>query len=174
MRDLIAIVVSIAVAIVAAAVVWGWWRSPIPTFIVFTAVLHGMMLGVALAWVFDRVGTRSRGRRALLGMMGGVVSVAALVFGQYVTDAYDHRNHAQRAMSGLFPPQHQRDANVLDDYDRNLLQPATGRTGVLGYVVLKNRDQVWSGWIRIIEAMLVIAIASVLAGRARATDPPAG
>ena len=174
MRDLIAIVVCALVAVVAAAVVWGWWRSPIPTFIVFTAVLHGMMLGVALAWAFDRIGTRARGRRALLGLLGGVVSVAALVFGQYVTDAYDYRDHAHRAMSAFFPTSQQRDYDVLDDYDRNLLQPATGRTGVLGYVVLKNRDKVWSSSIRIIEAILVIAIASVLAGRVRATDPPTG
>ena len=174
MRDLIAIVVSVVIAVAAAAVFWGWWRSPIPTFIVFTAVLHGMMLGVTLAWAFNGIGVRARGRRALYAMGGGIVSVVALLFGQYVADAHDYRDHAHRALVAFFPPEHQADANVLDDYDRNLLQPATGRTGVLGYVVLKNRDEAWSGSIRIIEAMLVIAIASVLAGRARAADPPGG
>lgn len=173
-RDLVAILACVPVAIAAAAVIWLWWRSPIPTFKVFTAVLHGMLLGVALAWAFDRIGVRSRGRRALLGMTGAVVSVVALVFGQYVTDAHEYRDQAQRAVSAYIPVQRQPDANALADYDRNLLQPATGRTGILGYLALKHRGEAWGGWVRLIEATIVIAIASFLGSRAWAMDSPAG
>src|SRR4051794_30551226 len=56
MRGVIAIVTSIPIALAAAGVMWLWWRSPVPTYLVFTPLLHGMLLGVALAWLVGRLG----------------------------------------------------------------------------------------------------------------------
>ncbi len=164
MRSPIAIVLSLLLAIAAAAVMCGWWRSPIPTFIVFGSVLHGMMLGAGLMWLVVRFGIRCRARRAMLGVIAGVVSIIALAFGQYLSDAYDYRHRAREAMAIVLqvpnPP-----TDALDDYDRHLLEPNTGYTGILGYVRLQNRTA-WSAWVRVVEILLVIGIATTLCVRA--------
>lgn len=165
MRELIAIVLSLLIAIAAAGVIWGWWRSPIPTFMVFTPVLHGMLLGVGLMWVVHRVAIRSRAMRLSIGVLAGVVSIAALAFGHYAADAYAHRDQTQRA-AGNFVRLPDAPHQVLRNYDTHLLAPATGRTGVIGHVVLQNRRPAWRRWVRGIEAVLVIGIAAALCSRA--------
>lgn len=165
MRDLIAIILSLLLAIAAAGVMWGWWRSPIPTFMLFGSVLHGMMLGASLMWLVGSFGVRRRARRAMLGVTAGFVSVVALAFGQYLSDAYDYRHQARQAMAMVLqapsPP-----TDALDDYDRHLLEPKTGYTGIIGYVRLQNRTS-GRAWVSVVETLLVIGIATTLCIRAR-------
>lgn len=160
MRGVIAIALAILLAIAAAAPFWGWWRSPIPTFLVFTPVLHGMMLGAALMWLVERLRIRSPRRRALIGITAGVVSVSALTFAQYVTEAYDYHRKTQRAMAVLLGAADAR-TNPLSFYDANVLKPVSGRGGVIGY--LRFRDaQAWRRQLRAAEAILVVALAGAL------------
>src|SRR5688500_5526826 len=174
MRYLIAILTAVMFAITAAAVIWAWWLSPIPTFLVFTPVLHGIWLGVALAWVFDRFAIREPSRRASIAAMASILSVAALVGGQDVADAKIYHNQRQRAMSKFFPmPPHSAKA-VLQEYDRSLLAPVTGRTGVIGYIMLQDRTAVWRRWLRVVDVLLVVAITSVLAARPAPLARPRG
>ena len=174
MRYLIVILTSAMFAIAAAAVIWAWWFSPIPTFLVFTAVLHGIGLGVGLAWLFDRFRISPPARRASIAAMAGILSVAALVGGQYVADAQAYHDQRQRAMSSFFPmPPHSAKA-ALQEYDRTLLVPVTGRKGVIGHIMLQDRATAWRRWLRVIDVLLVMAIASILAARRAPLARPPG
>jgi hypothetical protein len=155
-----AIVISLLSALAAAAVMWGWWRSPIPTFLVFTPVLHGMMLGAASMWIIDRLGIRSRARRVAIGLAASIVSLLALTFAQYLTDAHDYRDHTQQAMAIALSAPSPR-TNALDYYDRNLLEPVTGQTGLIGYLRYRNAPG-WRRHVRAAEALLVIGITTAL------------
>ncbi len=55
--------------------------------------------------------------------------------------------------------------DALDDYDRHLLEPKTGYTGIIGYVRLQNRTS-GSARVRVVEMLLVIGIATTLCIRA--------
>ena len=174
MRYLIAILTSALFAIAAAAIIWAWWLSPISTFLVFTAVLHGIGLGVPLAWLFDQFRISPSAHRASIAAMASILSVAALVGGQYVADAKIYHNQRQRAMSQFFPvPPHSAKA-VLQEYDRSLLAPVTGRTGVIGYIMLQDRTTAWRRWLRVADVLLVMAIASVLAAHPAPLARPPG
>ncbi len=165
-HDLIAIVISLLIALAVAGVMWGWWRSPIPVFLVFTPVLHGMMLGAALMGLFDRLGVRSRLRRVAIPLVAGCVSVVSLALAQYVSDAHDYRRQARQPMAAMLqapdaPGAPDTRTSALHDYDRNLLQPVTGHTGIVGYLRLQNRAA-WRAWVRFIETLLVIGIPTAL------------
>lgn len=172
-RDVLAIVISLIVAIAAAAVMWGWWRSPIPTFLVFSSGLHGMMLGVGLMWIIDRLAIRSRIRRAFIGIVAGVVSLLVLTVGQYVTDAYDYHlktQHAMAVMLGAPAPE----MNPIAAYDRNVLEPVTGRRGMIGYLQFRDAEG-WRRQLRALESILMVGVATTLSltaggGRAATVD----
>ena len=174
MRLVLSLLLSLLIAIVSAAVICLWWGSPIPTFIVFTPILHGLMLGIGLMWIVERFGVH-RTRRTVIGIVAGVVSVAALAFGQYVSDACAHQHQAQVAMRKLMPqmPTAASGGNVLANYDRDVLEPATGHRGVIGYLLLTTRHQPqWRAIVRGIEALLVIITATTLCIVARTADAP--
>ena len=160
MRDLIATALAALIAIVAAAVMWGWSRSPVPTFLVFTPVLHGMMLGAGLMWLVQRLAIRSRAQRAAIGLMAGVVTVAALTLGQYVSDAYDYRDRTQERVAVMLQAPHPA-TDAFEHYDRNLLQPVAGRSGIIGYLHVRDA-QPWRRRLRVVEALLTIGIATAL------------
>jgi hypothetical protein len=166
MRGVIAIVLSFPLALAAAAVMWGWWRSPVPTFLVFTPVLHGMLLGVGLAWLVGRLRITCPIRRMVIGIVAGIVTVVALACGQYLSDAADYQRDAQRAALRLVPATSavfsSSSSNLLDDYDRNLLEPVTGAGGIIGHLSLQNHRAPWRGWLRGLESLLVIGIATTL------------
>ena len=179
MRDLLSLALSILLALAAAAVMWGWWRSPVPTFLVFTPLLHGMLLGIGLAWLVERLRITCPVRRTVIGFVAGIVTVVALAFGQYVSDAADYQRDAQRAALRLVPATSAiwstSSSGMLDDYDRNLLEPATGAGGIIGHLSLQNHRAPWRGWLRGAEMILVIGVASALcvtAPRATPHHPP--
>ena len=171
-REFLATVLSLLAGVGAAAVIWLWWRGPVPTFIVFTAALHGMLLGVSLRWIVQRLEVRSQTTRWAIGVTAGILSVGALTTGQYIDDAYAYRAQQQRAVAGLARlPAAPR--WVVANYDRNVLLPATGRTGVAGYLVLGNRGGRSNVTVRTVEALLVIGISAALGVVTRSARDPA-
>jgi len=174
MRNLLAIAFALPVAIVAAGAVWGWGRSPIPTFVLFTPLLHGMTLGIALSWMLNALGVQCVVRRSVIGLLAGIVSVIALAFAQYVSAAHDYHHQTQRAITVLALAPADAPRGILDDYDRHLLEPATGHAGVVGHLYLENRGAKARGWLRGVEALLVIGTATALCVATRATHVPPG
>jgi hypothetical protein len=173
-QPILALLLGTLAGILAAAVVLVWWRSPIPTFLVLTPVLHGMLIGVCLMWIVTRLNVHCPMRRAVIGLLAGIVSVAALLAGQYVSNAIDHQHRTRAALQRMMPralPVAR--ADILSDYDHDVLAPLTGRTGMVGQFTLMTRGSAWRAWLRGAEAFLVIAIATGLCLRARAARPPA-
>jgi hypothetical protein len=173
-RPILALLLGTIAGILSAAVVLLWWRSPVPTFLVFTSVLHGMLIGVCLMWIVIQLNVHCPVRRTVIGLLAGVVSVAALLAGQYVSDAIDHQHRTRAALQRMMPqalPAARVD--ILSDYDHDVLAPVTGRTGMVGQFTLMTRGSAWRAWLRGIEAVLVIGIATGLCLRARAARPPA-
>jgi hypothetical protein len=144
-----------------------WTCSPIPTFLIFTAVLHGMLLGLCLMWVVTKVGVHCPVRRTVVGVLAGGVSVVVLAFGQYLVDAYAHQRQTQAAARTLSPVAQAADHDVLTVYDHDVLQPVTGQGGIVGHIRLITRGAAWQGWVRSAEAILVIGVATTLCITAR-------
>lgn len=171
MREFFAIVLAFLAAAIAAAVIWLWWRSPIPTFIVFTPVLQGTILGVALHYLGAALKVSRSPRWTFVAALAGLGSVVALTFGQYASDAYEHRDAMRRAGAMVAPAQvpHGTPAglSVLDSYDWNVVLPRTGKTGIRGYAALRNGDDRWRGWLRFGEASIVVGLAAVLSAPPR-------
>jgi hypothetical protein len=170
-RPILAILLGAIAGALAAGVVLLWWRSPIPTFLLFTSILHGMLVGVCLMWVVARLNVHCPARRLVIGVLAGVVSIAALLAGQYVFGAVDHQRQRQVAMRMLAPrlpaATSSSLANALSEYDDDILLPVTGHRGVLGQFHLMTRGAPWRGWMRGVEALLVIAIATALCVRSK-------
>jgi hypothetical protein len=177
MRLALATVLSLIAAAAAAGVIWGWWWSPIPTFRVFTPLLHGMLLGVGLHCVFRALKVTSDPGRLTLAAVVAYLSVIALMWGQYVADAYAWRSERGGAIASVMPGFTAQPRpglrGVLDEYDDNVLA-ATGKTGMRGYVRLQDRRVRWRGLLRFGEALIVIVTATVIASwRERAPDESA-
>ena len=173
-QPILAILLGTIAGILSAAVSLLWWRSPVPTFLLCTPVLHGMLIGVCLMWIVTRLNVHCPVRRTVIGLLAGIVSVAALLAGQYVSDAIDHqhrtRNALQRMMPQALPIAR---ADILSEYDHDVLAPLTGRTGMVGQFTLMTRGATWRAWLRGVESALVVGIATCLCLRARAARPPA-
>jgi ABC-type uncharacterized transport system permease subunit len=174
-RPVLAILLGVIAGALAAGVVLLWWRSPIPTFLLFTSILHGMLLGLCLMWLVARLHVHCPVRRTIIGVLAGVVSVAALLAGQYVFGALDHQRQRQVATRQLAPQLPVATSsslvNALSEYDHDVLLPVTGHRGVLGQFHLMTRDAPWRGWMRGVEALLVIAIATGLCVRSKDARP---
>lgn len=176
MRELLAIVLSVLAAVAAAAVVWLWWRSPIPTFLVFTPILHGILLGAALHYVGATLTVSRRTGWMFVAALSGLASITALTFGQYWSDAYAHRDATRRAASLIAPAQSAFGSpagmDVLDSYDWNVVLPRTGKTGIRGYTALRFGQPKWRGPLRMAEGLILIVLAVVLSAppRPRAAD----
>jgi hypothetical protein len=167
MRALFATVLALLSGLASATFAWGWWRSPIQTFVIFTSLLQGMAAGIALMWIVRRFDVRSRAMRASLGVLAGGVSVVALAGGRYVSDAYDHRESARRAsvvaVSAVGPERAgamiaHAGANAFEMYDRGVLRPLTGHGGIIGHLDLQRRRGRWP-WLLPIEAAVVVGVA---------------
>ena len=163
-QPILALLLGTIAGILSAAVMLLWWRSPVPTFLVFTPVLHGMLLGVCLMWIVARLNVHCPVRRTVIGLLAGVVSVAALLAGQYVCGALDHQRQRETAVRQMTPYVALAPAleNVLAEYDHDVLLPVTGHRGVLGQFQLMTRDAPWGTWVRVFEALLVIGVATAL------------
>jgi len=166
MRHLVACCLAALVAVVVAVAVIGvWWMSPIPTFLLLTPLLHGLLLAVALCGLFDGMLVRSRAERLVIGTLAGMMSVAALVFWQYANDASAYRAQHER-MTQMMAIERgapaQTSASRFELYDRNLLVPRTGHAGVIGYLQLRYRPGTWRWYVYGVEAVLIVTLAAVL------------
>ena len=171
MRECFAIVLSLLASVSAAAAIWLWWRSPIPMFAVFTPILHGMLLGVALHYVGAALKVSRSPRWTYISALAGLASVVTLTFAQYVSDAYEYRDAMRRAGALVAPAQvpqgMPRGLSVLDTYDWNVVHPRTGKTGIRGYTALRNGDVRWRGWLRFGEGLIVVVLSAVLSAPPR-------
>jgi hypothetical protein len=171
MRELLAIVLALLAAVAAAAIVWLWWRSPIPTFLVFTPVLHGLLLGVALHYIGATLKVSRWTGWMVVAALSGLASITALTFGQYWSDAYAYHDATRRAASLVAPAPlasgSPASLDVLDSYDRNVVLPRTGRTGIRGYTQLRFGQPKWRGPLRMGEGLILIVLAVVLSAPRR-------
>jgi len=166
MRHLVACSLATLVAVVVAVAVIGvWWMSPIPTFLVFTPLFHGMLLGLTLCALLNGLLIHSRAERLMIGALAGVISVCALLFWQYANDASAYRTQHERMVraaaierGALAHPSESR----FELYDRNLLVPRTGHAGVIGYLQLRYRPATWRWYLYGLEVALVVALAAAL------------
>jgi hypothetical protein len=168
-QPILALLLGTLAGMLSAAVLLLWWRSPVPTFLVFTPILHGILIGACLMWIVTRLDVHCPVRRTVIGLLAGVVSVAALLAGQYVSDAIDHRQRTHAALQRMMPQALPiARADILSDYDHDVLAPLTGRTGMVGQFTLMARGSGWRAGLRGVEAILVIGIATGLCLRAQA------
>jgi hypothetical protein len=171
MRELLAILCSFLAALAAAAVIWLWWRSPIPTFYVFTPLLQGILLGVALHSIGAALDVKRSWRWMTVAAVCGYVSAIGVTFGQYWSDANDYHHASRRATALLAPPAHASGLpaglSVLDSYDWNVIQPRTGKTGIRGYTELRFGQPRWRAWLRFGETLIVIVTTVALSAPAQ-------
>ena len=180
MRELLAIVIAFVAAVAAAAVVWRWWRSPVPTFLIFTPILHGILLGVALHYLGAMLKVNRWSGWTYVAAIAGYLSAVALLYGQYVSDAYAYRDAARRAavlvVAAPGSPRSPEPMGVLDSYDWNVVHPRTGKTGMRGYAALRNVRDERPAWVWFGEGTIVVVLAAFLASprrdRGAADQPP--
>ena len=180
---------GIVAALVAAGIVWGWERSPIPTLVILTPILQGFILGFALALLFGKAKLRNPTLALVFGVVCGAISVVAVHYGHYVKDVYAFRDEVRAQMAEisakLGPDVAQAllsdvNADPFKAFDEDITNPETGKSGFLGHLDLRAKHGVtikrteltgigmWILWG--IEALIVIGIAAVM-GRSRAAEP---
>lgn len=136
-RPLAALVVSLGAALGSAALIGLWWASPVPTFVFFTSVLHGLLLGVLLYRAFREVHIAVRTWILVMSIVAGLISVVALLLLQYASDVSIYRSGYVRALRSMQVEPSSSGDGRFELYDRNLLVPLTGRGGVAGYLRLR-------------------------------------
>jgi hypothetical protein len=161
MRQIAMISLVLGAALGAAVVIGLWWASPVPTFILFTSVLHGLLLGLLLRRAFDQTHIASSRRRAVISVAAALISVIALFAFQYTRDASIYRGGYVRALRSMqIEPSANESRFAL--YDRNLLLPLTGRGGIAGYLALRYPPGTWRRYAFGAEALIVIALSVAL------------
>lgn len=160
-RWLMTIILAVGLALGAAVIIGIWWLSPVPTFILFTPVLHGMLLGALLRGAFDMNCINSLKARFRIAAAAGVLSLVALFLWQYSSDASRFQKKyagALRAMDVVATS----NTTKLELFDRNVLVPVTGRSGLLGYLDLRYHPGTWRRYVFFVEVAIVIALSAIL------------
>jgi hypothetical protein len=135
-------------ALVAAAVIWGWEISGLPTLIIVTPLVHGLVIGAVLVRLFRTARLRNPRIALALALICASVSVAAVHYGHYRWLVHDLEKlmtaDAQKASSPqsaarrdkFLTELHADPGRFVDEF---VLEPETGHRGFAGAMLLRAR-----------------------------------
>jgi len=182
-----ATILGVVTAIFAALVVWAWELSPVPTLVIITPLLQGLLIGLVLAFVIGRLRLRHPNLLGAIGLLCGLSSVGLVHYGHYLhfLDEVGNRYKAQVEADDDLSPEKKaellgRVAHGSGEVADEFLVAKTGHSGFLGSMIYRGEVGVtikrvaltgWGVWILWgVEALAVALVAGALA-RSRAAEP---
>ncbi len=144
---LITIILGVTAAVIGAAVIWLWERSPIPTLVIVTPIIQGMGVGGAMAFAVGRLRMRNPKLVTAVGCACGLLSIGLVHYGHYVsmvTSATDEMR-GEIAQNKSIPEEQRKvlleqlDADPAGFIDPMLVQ-MTGHSGFVGSLLLRNQQ----------------------------------
>ncbi len=188
---LITVILGVTAAVIGAAVVWLWERSPIPTFVVVTHCVQGMFVGGVMAFAVGRLRMRTPTLIAVVGFACGLLSVFFVHYGHYVSMVTSAASElrVQVAQDPTIPEARRKE--MLDKLDTDpasvvdkLLAMRTGHAGFIGSLFLRNEQGftikgqhhtgtfVWVLWgfEALIAALVAASVPGAVASRAYCED----
>ncbi len=81
---LITSILGVSAAVIGAALVWLWEWSPIPTLVLLTSILQGLVVGAAMAFAVGRLRLRNPWTVAAVGFACGLLSITLVHYGHYL------------------------------------------------------------------------------------------
>jgi hypothetical protein len=141
---------GLIVALAAAALIWGWEISGLPTLIIITPFVHGLLIGAVLVRMFRMARLRNPRVALALAVLCAAVSVAAVHYGHYRWLVHDLEKlltaDAQKAKASSPENIARRDqflAELHRDPDRFVddfvFEPETGHRGFAGAMLLRAK-----------------------------------
>ncbi|MHB1557518.1 MAG: hypothetical protein ACYC61_08565 [Isosphaeraceae bacterium] len=188
---LITVILGVTAAVIGAAVVWLWERSPIPTFVVITHLVQGMFVGGVMAFAVGRLRMRTPLLIAVVGFACGWLSVFFVHYGHYVSMVTSAASElrVQVVQDPTIPEARRKE--ILDQLDTDpasvvdkLLAMRTGHSGFIGSLFLRNEQGftikgrhetgtfVWVLWgfEALIAALVAASVPGAIASRAYCED----
>ncbi len=182
-----ATILGVVIAVFAALVVWAWELSPIPTLVIITPLLQGLLIGLVLAFVVGRLRLRHPNLLGAIGLLCGLASVGLVHYGHYLhfLDQVGNQYKAEVEADADLSPEKKaellgRVANGSGELADEFLLSKTGHGGFVGSMIYRNEVGVtikhskltgWGVWILWgVEAIAVALVAWVIA-RSRAAEP---
>ncbi len=181
------LILGTVTALLGAAAIWLWETSPVPTFVLVTPALQGVLIGLVLAIMIGRLRMRNPKLLATIAVACGLSSVALVHYGHYlrfldtVGEQYRTEVEADRELT----PDQKRAALARVEHGSHevadtFLVAKTGHPGLVGSLLLRSEMGVqikhstltgWGVWLLWgVEAFIVAATAGALAG-SRAAEP---
>ena len=174
------LILGTVTALLCAAIVWGWELSPIPTLVIITPVIQGVLIGVVLKFMIGRLRMRNPRLMFLIGLTCGLASVGMVHYGHYlhnVDELVASIKEAIQADGDLTPEEKATSITGVEQDPRAAADifylAQTRHTGFLGSmiwrshvgVMIKNIELTgWGVWILWgVEALMVAAFAAYLA-----------
>jgi hypothetical protein len=78
------LILGTVVAAFGAVLVWAWEISPVPTLVIFTPLIQGILIGLALSLMIGRLHLRSPKLVGLVGFLCGLLSVVFVHYGHHL------------------------------------------------------------------------------------------
>lgn len=144
---LITVILGVTAAVIGAAVVWLWERSPIPTLVVLTPCIQGMFVGGVMAFAVGRLRMRNPRLIAMVGFTCGLLSIFFVHYGHYVSmvTSAAEEIRVQVVQDPALPEARRKE--LLDKLDSDpasvvdrLLAMRTGHSGFIGSMFLRNEQ----------------------------------
>lgn len=181
---LAALILGLMSASLAAALVWFWEISPIPTLLVATSALQGIILGGLLGFAIDQLRLPNPRLALGIGLIVGLFSVAVVHLSHYAYFALSEVPAEIASESDLLPEQQQALISLHRAapfrFTDEVLRGETGQGGPFGYLKLRANigEQIgklpiqgpaaWGLWI--FEGLIVILVTTGMV-RKRASRP---
>ncbi len=182
------LILGTIVAVVGGLAVWGWELSPIPTLVILTPLLQGLVVGLALAFMIGRLHMRNPKLLAVIGFLCGLASIFMVHYGHYVHSVYALKSELETELQSD-PALKPADKAIIQEKvakdpagmaDELFFVPRTGHGGFVGSMLfrnqigvkIKNSDLTGTGlWILWgFEALMVAGFAGYMAS-SRAAKP---
>ena len=181
------LILGTVVALLAAMAVWAWEISPIPTLVIITPILQGVLIGVAMTFMIGRLRMRNPKLVGLIAFACGLLSVAMVHYGHYMhmVEVTTQELKASIAADKTIPADKKAIALAkLSQDPRMVMDPflvgRTGHPGLVGSMILRAeigvhiKNMELTGWgvaaLWGFEA-LAVALAAWGMSAARAAEP---
>ncbi len=183
---LVTVILGFFTAALAAIPIWLWEISPIPTLVIITAIVQGLIVGWCLKYMVGRLKLRSPRLVGTIALGCGLLSVFFVHYAHYIRFTgqvvdqvrLDIQNHAT-----LTPEQKTTALGVLDKepnaWVNQILAANTGQKGLLGFLMMRCEEGIFikghkvTGWVLWLlwageAGFVAIAACSMASGRAAA------
>ncbi len=140
-KALAALILGLLAAILTAALIWLWEISPVPTLLIITSMIQGLILGGLMAFLIHRLKIHTRWLGFLLGLTSGLLSLVLVHLGHYLFFVFTVIPRDIAGEPTLKPQQKQvllalyRAAPIR--FADQLLIAETGHGGFPGYMMLR-------------------------------------